>query len=66
MVLLLKYLSQRINKPTRIETKKHGIITGIITKIDNKMNITVCSAIIDGKSIPKIIIRGNDLRSFDL
>ena len=66
MPKLIKYLQQRINKITIIETKKEGKFVGTITQIDSKHNLTVRDAMINGKRIEKIFIKGNDLRSFEL
>lgn len=66
MPLLVRYLKSKINKQTSIETKRRGTVTGIITKIDRHMNITVVNAIVGKQHISIYHIRGDELRSFDL
>lgn len=63
---ILKYLRKKIGKNTLIESKSLGQFTGKIIKIDNNMNLTIKNAIIKGKDISQLILRGSDIRSFEL
>ncbi|KAI4290729.1 hypothetical protein PAPHI01_0003 [Pancytospora philotis] len=63
---MLKYLRTHINKETEIETKDLGVFRGVITAIDSKMNVTIENALIAGKKVARMQLRGSRVRSFFL